>query len=133
MPLLLAAWQHYLFGILMFLTSTFVILVVLVQRGRGGGLSGAFGGMGGQSAFGTKAGDTFTRITMGAAFIWVLLCMAAILVMKPPREFGPKTPGISGTGTGTSTTQDAGSDGTPAGGADGGTAPGGTTDADANK
>ena len=30
-----------------------------------------FGGMGGQSAFGTKAGDVFTRITIGTATIWI--------------------------------------------------------------
>ena len=45
----------------------FLILLVLIQRGRGGGLAGAFGGMGGQSAFGTKAGDLFTRITIVVA------------------------------------------------------------------
>lgn len=75
-----------LFGILMFLTALFLILLVLVQRGRGGGLSGALGGMGGQSAFGTKAGDLFTRITMGVATFWILLCIAAILLMNPQRK-----------------------------------------------
>ena len=60
------------FGVLMFLTALFLILLVLVQRGRGGGLSGALGGMGGQSAFGTKAGDLFTRITMFLATFWIL-------------------------------------------------------------
>ena len=35
-----------LFGVLMFATALFLILLVLVQRGRGGGLSGA-GGHGG--------------------------------------------------------------------------------------
>ncbi len=53
--------------VLLLLTSVFLILLVLVQRGRGGGLAGAFGGMGGQSAFGTKAGDLFTRITIFVA------------------------------------------------------------------
>ena len=66
----------------MFLTSLFLILLVLVQRGRGGGLAGAFGGMGGQSAFGTKAGDLFTRITIGVAGGWILLCICAILVLN---------------------------------------------------
>ncbi len=47
--------------IVMALLALFLILLVLVQRGRGGGLAGALGGMGGQSAFGTKAGDLFTR------------------------------------------------------------------------
>jgi preprotein translocase subunit SecG len=71
-----------LFGLLMFLTAIFLILLILVQRGRGGGLTGALGGMGGQSAFGTKAGDLFTRITMFVAAFWILLCIAAILVLN---------------------------------------------------
>lgn len=48
---------HYLLSIPLLLVSIFLILIILVQRGRGGGLAGALGGMGGQSAFGTKAGD----------------------------------------------------------------------------
>jgi preprotein translocase subunit SecG len=64
--------------ILVLITGIFLILLVLVQRGRGGGLAGAFGGMGGQSAFGSKAGDTFTRITIVVAAIWILLCVATV-------------------------------------------------------
>ena len=60
-------------SVLLALTSCFLIFLILLQRGRGGGLAGAFGGMGGQSAFGTKAGDIFTRITIIAAVIWVAL------------------------------------------------------------
>lgn len=67
----------------------FLIGLILLQRGRGGGLAGAFGGMGGQSAFGTKAGDIFTRITIVVAVIWILLACVCILVvnaaMKPGR------------------------------------------------
>jgi preprotein translocase subunit SecG len=68
-------------GLIMFLllaTSIFLVLLVLVQRGRGGGLAGAFGGLGGQSAFGTKAGDLFTRITIVVAAFWILLCAASV-------------------------------------------------------
>ena len=61
--------------VLLFLTALFLILLVLVQRGKGGGLAGAFGGMGGQSAFGTKAGDMFTKITVGVAAVWIVLCV----------------------------------------------------------
>ncbi len=46
-------------------------MLVLIQRGKGGGLAGALGGMGGQSAFGTKAGDLFTKITIGVATFWI--------------------------------------------------------------
>ena len=53
--------------------SVVLIGLILLQRGRGGGLVGALSGLGGQSAFGTKAGDTFTRITIAVAAVWVLL------------------------------------------------------------
>ena len=59
--------------VLLFLTALFLILLVLVQRGKGGGLAGAFGGMGGQSAFGTKAGDMFTKITVVVVAVWITL------------------------------------------------------------
>jgi preprotein translocase subunit SecG len=61
------------FSILFALVSVFLIFIILLQRGRGGGLAGAFGATGGQSAFGTKAGDVFTRITIGVAVVWVAL------------------------------------------------------------
>ena len=80
-----------LFGFLMFATALFLILLVLVQRGRVGGLSGALGGMGGHIAFGTNAGDLFTRITIFVAAFWILLCIAAILVLnrQTPIDAGP--------------------------------------------
>jgi len=81
--LLFSSFAHYLFGIPLFLLAVFLILLVLVQRGRGGGLSGALGGMGGQSAFGSKAGDVFTRITVGVAAVWLLLCVGAVKVLRP--------------------------------------------------
>ncbi len=72
------------FMILLFLSGLFLILLVLVQRGKGGGLAGAFGGMGGQSAFGAKAGDLFTKITIGVAFVWIILCIAGVGCLKEP-------------------------------------------------
>jgi preprotein translocase subunit SecG len=62
-----------IFSILFAVASVFLIFIILLQRGRGGGLAGAFGATGGQSAFGTKAGDVFTRITIGVAVVWVAL------------------------------------------------------------
>lgn len=68
----------YLLTALLFVTSIFLILLVLVQRGKGGGLVGALGGMGGQSAFGAKAGGIFWATSI-AAGIWILLCMASVM------------------------------------------------------
>jgi preprotein translocase subunit SecG len=59
--------------ILLLVLGIFLMIIVLLQRGRGGGLAGAFGGMGGQSAFGSKAGDVFTRITIVVAVLWVVV------------------------------------------------------------
>jgi preprotein translocase subunit SecG len=83
MHLLALSWGHYFFIFTLSILSVFMILVILVQRGRGGGLTGALGGMGGQSAFGTKAGDLFTRITIVVAAIWVILSMVALKVLNP--------------------------------------------------
>ena len=81
---LFASLVTTLFGLALALTAVFLILLVLVQRGRGGGLAGALGGMGGSSAFGAKAGDIFTRITIGAASVWIVLCIAAAKFSTPP-------------------------------------------------
>ena len=70
--------MSYLLGILLALSSFILIVLVLIQQGRGGGLAGAFGGMGGQSAFGTKAGDLFTKITIFVAAFWILMCVATV-------------------------------------------------------
>jgi preprotein translocase subunit SecG len=69
--------------VLLFITAIILIVLVLIQRGKGGGLAGALGGMGGQSAFGTKAGDLFTKITIVVAFVWILLCLAAGKALIP--------------------------------------------------
>ncbi len=80
---LFASFVTTLFGLALALTAVFLILLVLVQRGRGGGLAGALGGMGGSSAFGAKAGDIFTRITIGAAAVWIVLCIVAAKYSVP--------------------------------------------------
>jgi len=74
--------MNIVLGLLMASTSAFLILIVLLQKGKGGGLTGALGGMGGESAFGSKAGDAFTRVTMGTAVFWILLCMFSIRMLN---------------------------------------------------
>lgn len=94
--------------VLVTICSLFLICLVLIQRGRGGGLAGAFGGVGGSSAFGTRAGDVFTRITIVTASIWIALNMLLVLLANwrsergdsafaagdsRPAASGPVTPG----------------------------------------
>ena len=75
-----------LLNLAVILSGLFLIGLVLIQRGKGGGLAGAFGGVGGSSPFGSKAGDTFTRVTMYIAAVWILLIMVQVNVMSPNRE-----------------------------------------------
>ncbi len=80
---LLASFVSGMLGFAMFIVSLFLILLILVQRGRGGGLTGALGGPGGQSAFGTKAGDLFTRVTAFVALGWIVLCAFVMWLLGP--------------------------------------------------
>ncbi len=65
------------------LVCVFLIIIVLLQKGRGGGLSAAFGGAGGQSAFGSKTGDVFTWVTIIVTGIFLLLAIVMTRVYRP--------------------------------------------------
>src|SRR5687768_5930696 len=62
--------------ILHILVCTFLVLVVLLQAGKGGGMGIAFGGGGSQTVFGsTGAGNFLTRLTAICATIFFLNSM----------------------------------------------------------
>src|SRR5262252_3026674 len=55
------------------LVCLFLILVVLLQAGKGGGMGIAFGGGGSQTVFGSSgAGNFLTRLTSITAFLFLL-------------------------------------------------------------
>ena len=70
----------YLFFVLFIIMSVFLILLVLIQKGRGGGLASAFGGGGGNTAFGSKTGDVLTWATSVVFGIFILLAIGLNLV-----------------------------------------------------
>jgi len=75
-----------LLAIVLVFTAIFLIFLILIQRGKGGGLAGAFGGMGGQSAFGTKAGDKIMWVTVYVAAFWIIMCVISVRVMSAHTE-----------------------------------------------
>lgn len=79
-------WVVGLLIALFLLVSILMILVVLIQRPAGGGLSGAFGsGAGsGQTAFGAKTGDALTIATVTVFFIYLLFAVGLNYAAKPP-------------------------------------------------
>ena len=57
------------------LASLVLIAVILLQAGRGGGLSETFGGGSTQTLFGTKTSVFLTRATAASAIIYILTCL----------------------------------------------------------
>ncbi len=78
-------WYSTVLNWLVLIVSVLLIFIVLIQRGKGGGLAGAFGGVGGSSAFGSRAGDLFTRVTLVLAGVWLLLIMVHVYVVQSSR------------------------------------------------
>jgi preprotein translocase subunit SecG len=71
------------FSILLILTSLLLVLLVLLHKGRGGGMSDMFGGgvssgLGGSSV----AERNLDRITIAIGLIWLLSVVALGLLMK---------------------------------------------------
>lgn len=69
--------MYYVLLTLHVIACILLILIVLLQAGRGGGLSGAFGMGDNQTLFGTRAGDFLTKATTTVAIIF----MAGSLVL----------------------------------------------------
>jgi preprotein translocase subunit SecG len=72
----------YLTFVLFIIVCLFLVMLILIQKGRGGGLSGAFGGGGGNTAFGSKTGDVLTWATSIAFGVLLLLAIALNLLAE---------------------------------------------------
>jgi preprotein translocase subunit SecG len=64
------------------LAAVILVLIVLIQKGKGGGLSAAFGGIG-SSLLGTKTGDFLTWVTISLVAVWLLLSVVAAKWFRP--------------------------------------------------
>jgi preprotein translocase subunit SecG len=59
----------------------FLILVVLVQQGKGADIAGAFGGGGTQTAFGARGANTLLhKLTTGAFIGFILIAMTLTIL-----------------------------------------------------
>src|SRR6476469_9650780 len=70
------SFLFYLTIVLFILVCVFLILLILIQKGRGGGLASAFGGAGGNTAFGSKTGDVLTWATSVVFGVFLVLAVA---------------------------------------------------------
>ena len=96
------SFLYYLFFTLMIVISVFMVLLILIQKGRGGGLSSAFGGSGGNTAFGNKTGDVLTWTTAVVFGIFIVIAVVLNLVVnninpKSTVATGPEIPPMKST------------------------------------
>lgn len=71
----------YLITALHIIVCVILILVVLLQSGKGADLAGAFGGGATQTAFGSRGPASFlSKLTTGAAILFMLTCLSLSLI-----------------------------------------------------
>lgn len=93
-----------------------MILVVLIQRPQGGGLSGAFGAGGGgsgagQTAFGTKTGDVLTYTTIAVFVVYLIVAIGLNFATRPSTAGANPAPTLVTPGQPVNTTDETGTDG----------------------
>ncbi len=102
--MMVAAWYHFPLALLFVVLAFLVTAVILLQRGRGVGLAGAFGGAGLHTAFGSKTGDVLTWATVVLAGIFLVYAVLLNYLFVPMKAVASNPPAISapapGDGTG---------------------------------
>ena len=69
--------------ILIALVCVLLILVVLIQNPKGGGLDSTFGGSGANQMFGAaRSTDLIEKITWGLAITLFILCVITAIIVK---------------------------------------------------
>ena len=72
-----------LFSIALTISSVLMIVLILMHKGRGGGLSDMFGGGISSSLGGSSVAErNLDRITVGIAAVWVVSIIALGLLLK---------------------------------------------------
>lgn len=87
------------------IVSLVLIAVILLQAGRGGGLSETFGGSSTQTLFGTKTSVFLKKATAASAIIYILTCLTLAVMtghrgrsivstmpLRAPMTSGPVNP-----------------------------------------
>lgn len=109
-PLLAAGFVVSIIAGIFLVCSVVLILVVLIQKGKGGGLSGAFAGGMASNILGSKTGDVLTWVTIGVVGVFLLLAVVLDKWWRPTisgpglRPAAPVTSTNTGSAGGTAET-----------------------------
>jgi preprotein translocase subunit SecG len=92
LPLLAVGILMKFAAVLFVLVALVLILVVLMQKGRGGGLSGAFAGGMASGLLGSKTGDFLTWVTIVLVSVFLVLAVVMARFYRPPIRYGRGLP-----------------------------------------
>jgi len=89
LPVLAVGILMNLVAILFVLVSVILTLLILIQKGRGGGLSAAFGGGMASGLLGSKTGDFLTWATITVVAVFLVLAVLLARFYRPSiTEYG---------------------------------------------
>lgn len=108
MPVLAIGFILKALAVLFILCSVILVLVILIQKGKGGGLTAALGGGMASGILGSKTGDFLTWVTIVLVGVFLSLAVVLAKFYKPtvsdygtgqtaPQTQGPETPPPEGT------------------------------------
>jgi preprotein translocase subunit SecG len=83
LPLLAASFFIKGIAVLFVICAVVLVLVVLIQKGRGGGLSAAFAGGAAGGILGSKTGDFLTWVTIVLVSVFLILAVVLAKFYKP--------------------------------------------------
>jgi preprotein translocase subunit SecG len=89
-PVLAAGFIMNIIAVLFVIGSVVLVLVVLIQKGKGGGLSGAFAGGMASGILGSKTGDVLTWITISVASLFIIVALVLDRWWRPTTS-GPES------------------------------------------
>jgi preprotein translocase subunit SecG len=92
LPLLAVGLLMKFVAVVFVLVCLVLILVVLMQKGRGGGLSGAFGGGMASGLLGSKTGDFLTWVTIVLVTVFLFLAVLMARFYRPSTTYGHTAP-----------------------------------------
>ena len=97
LPLLAVGILMKFVAVLFLLVSVVLVLTILIQKGRGGGLSGAFGGGMASGLLGSKTGDFLTWVTIVLVAVFLTLAVLMAKFYRPSvSEYGASTAAEAG-------------------------------------
>jgi len=82
-PLLAVGFIMTVVAVIWFICALALILIVLIQKGKGGGLSSAFGGGMASGILGSKTGDFLTWVTIVLVGLFLTFSVLLAKYFKP--------------------------------------------------